>query len=1030
MNLSSLVNRRENSDPKPNAMTVQSHSTNDFLNGEQGRRDQVVREFDAELGDQSELDDLLSEWRASQDEGSISSDVDLYKNLLPQHRQQQAAAESSIDSHLNWKSGSVSTPDRRGNVSRTSPAGRLVVPKINEEIYGFRLLHELGSGTFAKVFLAKQGDLADRQVVLKISAIEGTEPQTLAQLQHTHVVPIYSVHEDNRFGLRAVCMPYFGGASLNKVLDQVWSKQSIPASGKTLIEALDRVAGPEPATRSPRQETTEVQLAEVNVEATKTSRDTLAALPYVQASAWIIARLAEGLQHSHERNVIHRDIKPSNILLSAEGQPLLLDFNVSQTIDCDPTEATVGGTVAYMSPEQLRALLEHTPESNALVTHRSDIYALGLVFYEMLTGASPFVETGGCGVERRQLQARVDQREKPVPSLKARCRLDIPWSLESIVRKCLAANPAERYASAAQLADDLNRFLQDLPLKFAPELSRIERISKWGRRHPRLTTAGTAMLVAAMLIIPGAFLLHLTRDDLAIKQSLLTDATAGDRARMFQSGTQRALCQINTVTPNEETLKSGIAAAKETLAIYSIITDADWQEDIYWRRLERNERIQLAENVRELLLVLAAAHVRTKPQGATAARRTALDLLQIAERIHDLPPSRALELDRARYLSLLRREADAKRAVDRANKIPVITAHDTYMLAAAHARNRTVAGYREAIRLLTRAIDMSPHHYWSHFERALCYQELGESLLAVSDLGTCIGLWPESSWAHFNRGYLLYEQGHKLEAVEEYTTAIRHSPQFRSAYFNRALAHLEIQNYEDALVDFKKVQELGREDAILVAGRAMALEGMGQHAESDRLFGHALELAKKSPNATTHRLNWTYAFAVARRAPNLSLQVFDSILKVNPKHTQALYGKGMILMQQGDLPGAVRMFDSALNASSTFIEPLRYRAVALARLGQLQQAAADANACIEREPTNPDSLYAAACVAAVSARKLGSAELNDNALQLLHSAIERGVDRERARTDPDFSGLRGDPDFRKLLGDEPKQPEAAKSDSF
>src|SRR5205823_14985823 len=93
------------------------------------------------------------------------------------------------------------------------------------------LRQELGRGAFARVFLAEQPDLARRPVVLKVSGIDGDEPQTLAQLQHTHIVPIYSVHEDARAGLRAVCLPYFGGASLSRVLEALWSETPLPGRG-------------------------------------------------------------------------------------------------------------------------------------------------------------------------------------------------------------------------------------------------------------------------------------------------------------------------------------------------------------------------------------------------------------------------------------------------------------------------------------------------------------------------------------------------------------------------------------------------------------------------------------------------------------------------------------------------------------------------------------------------------------------------------------------------------------------------------
>ncbi|MDB5341528.1 MAG: serine/threonine protein kinase [Planctomycetaceae bacterium] len=1015
-------------------MTIKSDHTSDLLDGDHGQASLSALGLDTEIGLQSEVDDLLSEWRSGEDEGSSSFNP---YNALIEPRMQASVSDKSVTLNRGWEYDSVSVKCVIGTQSQTSPVRPLALPDIGDDIAGFRLLKELGSGSFAKVYLAKQGDLADREVVLKISAIEGTEPQTMAQLQHTHVVPIYSVHEDAQLGVRAVCMPYFGGASLNKVIKKVWTDSAVPATGKSLIEALDRVAGPKPAVRSAHRSTeVEHQTIEADqVETAQTTRMILAGLPYVQAVAWIIARLAEGLQHSHERNVIHRDIKPSNILLNSEGQPLLLDFNVSQSIDFSPAEATIGGTIAYMSPEHLRAMRERTPASNMLVNRRSDVYSLGLVLYEMLAGVSPFVDPSQASLNLRGLDARIKQRELPVPSLKGRSCLEIPWSLESIVRKSLAPRPADRYASASQLAEDLNRFLQDLPLKFAPELSRVEQIRKWGRRHPRLTTASSVIFMAAMLIIPGAVALYLTRDNLAATVAALNQNAADERARSFYIKAQEALCMVKTgmsdedIAANDVPLRKGIAEVKRTLSLYRVTRDVDWQEDMNWQLLKRRDRVDVGETMRELLLELASAQVRLESKDPLAAGMVALSLLETGTQIRGLQPSRALELDRARYLSLLKRDAEAQQALDAAGKIPVVTSHDHYMLAAAHCRNRSVASYREAVRLLKKAIEMSPKHYWSHFQLALCHDELGESMLAVSDLGTCIGLWPQSSWAHFNRAYLLNKHGNKRDAIHDYTTAIRHDPHLQSAYFNRALAHLELREFEAALLDFKKVQELGRHDSVVDAARAMALEGMGQHAEADLLFAEVLKVTKKSPDRVTQRFSWTYAFSVAHRAPKISERVFDGILSTDPEHAQALYGKGMLAMKRKDLQQAVSYFDKALNAETTFIEPLRYRAVALARLGKFQQAWADAKSCIEREPTNPDSRYVGACVAALIARKLSDPEYQDQALELLQEAINLGADRERAREDPDFSALRGDPDFEKLLGPESEPTESIQADS-
>ena len=136
-------------------------------------------------------------------------------------------------------------PEIPSTAEKVSGSGhKPVLPGVGAELFGFRLRGELGRGAFAAVFLAEEADLASRPVVLKISSAEGDEPQTLAQLQHTHIVPIYSVHEDAASRLRAVCMPYFGGASLSQVLQRLFQATSHPAQGVQLVHALEAVSSP------------------------------------------------------------------------------------------------------------------------------------------------------------------------------------------------------------------------------------------------------------------------------------------------------------------------------------------------------------------------------------------------------------------------------------------------------------------------------------------------------------------------------------------------------------------------------------------------------------------------------------------------------------------------------------------------------------------------------------------------------------------------------------------------------------------
>src|ERR1043165_2761173 len=332
-------------------------------------------------------------------------------------------------------------------------------------------------------------------------------------------------------------MPYFGGESLARVLQLLWKDTPRPAEGQQLVRALQFAQTNRPQavewSGSPTVKLTPSRLSAVSgpqeistsspavgdsvgsggsppdsrtpsIEARKETQvalDKLNNRSFVHATAWLVACLADALQHAHARGILHQDIKPSNILLAHDGQPLLLDCNLSRKLSATKaqTSAMLGGTVAYMSPEHLRALLHKDPQALAEIDHRSDIYSLGMVLYYMLVGELPFEHKGSYSVLRLTLELMAMERGRIIPSARKK-RPDVPWSLESIVRKCLTPDRKQRYQKAEDLADDLRCFLEDRPLKHAPELSFLERLKKWSRRHPRLTSSGSVATVAMLLL--------------------------------------------------------------------------------------------------------------------------------------------------------------------------------------------------------------------------------------------------------------------------------------------------------------------------------------------------------------------------------------------------------------------------------------------------------------------------------------------------------------------------------------------------
>ncbi len=206
--------------------------------------------------------------------------------------------------------------------------------------------------------------------------------------------------------------------------------------------------------------------------------------PDYQESARVISIIGRALQHAHDQGIIHRDLKPANILIDGRQQPHVTDFGLARREGHDATIAASGqivGTPAYMSPEQ--AGYGNT------VDHRTDVYALGVILYEMLTGQRPF--RGGSRVLMHQI---MHDEPRSLRSLDKR----IPKDLEVICLKAMAKRVDERYLSAGEVADDLARFLDGEPIK-ARRTPSLVRAFRWTRRHP--AAAALTLLVAAVAVL-------------------------------------------------------------------------------------------------------------------------------------------------------------------------------------------------------------------------------------------------------------------------------------------------------------------------------------------------------------------------------------------------------------------------------------------------------------------------------------------------------------------------------------------------
>jgi eukaryotic-like serine/threonine-protein kinase len=332
--------------------------------------------------------------------------------------------------------------------------------RLGERIADFELLRLLGEGSFGQVFLARQLSLG-RDVALKITRNRGNEAQTLASLEHDHIVQVFTEVIDAGRGLRLLCMQYVPGTTLAQVMHRLRQRQRREWSGAALLQAIDELT-PHPAPFHP---------------AALRDREFLAAADLCQAVCWLGGRLAEALDHAHSRHVLHRDIKPANILLNHYGRPFLADFNLS--FSADPIggagAAVFGGTLAYMAPEHLEAFHKGGAAERQAVDERSDLYALGLVLFELLTGERGVAEQplpamagpapGDEAKWRAALEHVVASRRGLAPSPRSR-NPDVSQPLDQVLRRCLDAGPGQRYQTARELASALDGCRQ---------LRRIER---------------------------------------------------------------------------------------------------------------------------------------------------------------------------------------------------------------------------------------------------------------------------------------------------------------------------------------------------------------------------------------------------------------------------------------------------------------------------------------------------------------------------------------------------------------------------
>lgn len=315
-----------------------------------------------------------------------------------------------------------------------------------ETIDDFDLLLQLGRGSFATVFLARQKSM-QRLVALKVSADQGAEPQTLAQLDHDNIIRVYDQRLIPERSVRLLYMQYAAGGTLSDVIRRLSAIKPSAKSGSLYLKVIDDILDDRGESR-PVDSTIRRQIGEMT---------------WIQLVCWIGTQLAAALDYAHRSGILHRDIKPANVLLTTEGVPKLADFNISfdASLEGASAEAEFGGSLAYMSPEQLEACNPRHARCASDLDGKSDLYSLGIVLYELLTGKWPYDSVRDGTPRGSQLEHMTQLRLAGLPGDFQQSFVSTDDSgLGDALKRCLAPDGKDRYQSGIELATALDLCLQ------------------------------------------------------------------------------------------------------------------------------------------------------------------------------------------------------------------------------------------------------------------------------------------------------------------------------------------------------------------------------------------------------------------------------------------------------------------------------------------------------------------------------------------------------------------------------------------
>jgi len=640
----------------------------------------------------------------------------------------------------------------------------------------FELIREIGRGGMGVVLAARQISL-NRSVALKVlPPALGMSPQTVkrfeqeahaaAKLHHTNIVPVYATGEQG--GHHFYAMELVEGQSLDQVLREITDTGTNELMQDLVQSLADEGKLPQGSAGAAGKEGASTSLTETSAGDRK----------WLDAATRLLAEVADALHYAHGRGVIHRDIKPANLMLSKDGRVMITDFGLARLTQ-EPGLTLSGsfmGTPAYMSPEQIAA-------GRMKLDHRTDVYSLGVVLYELLTLQRPFP-----GESREEVVAAIMTKDPRSPR---RINRKIPVDLETICLKAMEKDPDRRYQNAGEMAHDLRQYLLG-GLIGARRSGVVRRSWKAVRRHPVLATTAVATLL--VLVSAGlAWISFQARSGEASRRAV-ADAKLALKQGLYSEGLEKIdqALQIDGDLAEARLVRARLLiqlyhhreAAEEAQWVLERYPN-DWTSHAILAGLARYPATQfrlVALPAEEHLLAVEAV----APDAAEAFYLRALSTENARERIELL--NRALDLDPADAEAIQARiwaleeleDFDRARAdADRLITARPLSAQGWRMKAEIYRLQRD---YEQAQASIERAIKVNPKDPLNYVQQAAIRWDSGEREGAVADLAPAIELDPTNAYFFRLRAEKLNGIGRFQDAVVAAEKSIELNPDDQEAF--------------------------------------------------------------------------------------------------------------------------------------------------------------------------------------------------------------------------------------------------------